>query len=67
MNKQTIDKMWAVSLLVISISGLILNGSNILSISLPDSVVRVFGGLCIVCIPIVVYTTIMKFRNKNSK
>lgn len=67
MSKQTIEKLWSVSLMIIGISSIVLNGSNILSISLPDIVVRVLGILCIVFIPIVVYTTILKLKNKNTK
>jgi len=61
--KKRIDLIWSMSLLVIGIATIILAGSNIIGIALPDVVVRVIGMVDLIALPFLVYTTIKKGKS----
>ena len=56
------DLIWGFSLLVIGIVTLILAGSGMIGIDLPDVAVRILGIIDLVAIPFLAYTSVKKFR-----
>ena len=60
--KNKIDLIWGCSLLVIGIVTLILAGSGIIGINLPDAAVRILGIVDLAAIPFLAYTSVKKFR-----
>ncbi|MGN0350140.1 MAG: hypothetical protein ACI4ES_00690 [Roseburia sp.] len=65
MNSEIINKMWSISLMVISIATIILAGANIVAIELPDILVRVLGGIDLIFLPVLVFSTVKKFNSKK--
>lgn len=57
-----IDKMWALTLLVVGICAFIMAVTNIIDIEIPDAIVRIVGVIGLVAIPVLIYTTIKKFQ-----
>lgn len=64
MNKKK-NLMWSLSLLVIGVSSIILNGSNILGLELPDMLTRILGIINLIAIPFLVYSTIKRFKKEE--
>ncbi|MBQ7009239.1 MAG: hypothetical protein IJN05_08510 [Ruminococcus sp.] len=60
--KKRSDLLWSMSLLVIGIATVILAGSNIVGIALPDIAVRIIGVIDLIALPVLVYTTVKKIR-----
>ena len=56
------DLIWGCSLLVIGIVTLILAGSGIIGIDLPDVAVRILGIVDLAAILFLAYTSVKKFR-----
>ena len=54
--------MWSISLIVIGVSAIILNGSNLLNIELPDIMTRIIGIAELIALPFLAYSTIKKFK-----
>ena len=61
--KKRNDLLWSMSLLVIGIATVILAGSNIIGIALPDIAVRITGVIDLIALPVLAYTTVENFRN----
>ena len=59
---KNINVFWSLSLLIISVCTIILAGSNIIGIELNDVLTRVLGILDLVCLPMLVFTTIKKIK-----
>lgn len=59
---KNINVFWSLSLLIISVCTIILAGSNIIGIELNDVLTRVLGILDLVCLPVLVFTTIKKIK-----
>lgn len=51
---------WSLSLIVISLCSLIWVGSSMIGIELPDILIRVLGILDLICVAILVYTSVKK-------
>ena len=64
MKQRKVTKLWGISLLVISIYSLILSISSMIEVELPDVLKIVIGILDIIALPILVYTTVKKFREE---
>ena len=64
MKQRKVTKLWGISLLVISICSLILSISSMIEVELPDVLKIVIGILDIIALPILVYTTVKKFREE---
>ena len=60
--KKESEIMWSISLITIGIATIILAGTNIVGIDLPDMLVRLFGIVDLVALPILVYSTIKKVK-----
>lgn len=58
--KNTNDLIWGISLFVIGIATLILTGSNIIGIALPDAAVRIIGIIDLIALPFLVFATVKK-------
>ncbi len=60
--KKTNDLMWGLSLLIIGVATVILAGSNVIGIELPDAAVRTVGIVDLIALPVLAYTTIKKLK-----
>ena len=60
--KKRNDLLWSLSLLVIGIATVILVGSNIIGIALPDIAVRITGVIDLIALPVLAYTTVKRIR-----
>ena len=65
MNSKIINIMWSISLIIIGIATIILAGANIVAIDLPDIAVRVLGGIDLVSLPVLVFSTVKKAKSKK--
>ena len=65
MNSKVINTMWSFSLMAISIATIILAGANIVAIELPDIIVRVLSVIDFVSLPVLVFSTVKKDKNKK--
>lgn len=57
-----IDLLWSISLILIGICTLILSVFNIIGVELSGIVTAVIGVIDLICLPILVYTTIKKVK-----
>ena len=57
--------LWSLSLLVIGIATVILAGSNIIGIELPDIAVRITGVIDLIALPVLAYTTVKKIKKNK--
>ncbi len=60
-----IDKVWAISLMVIGICSLVISVSNVIGIELPDLLARILGIIELVALPVLAFTSIKKVMNKD--
>ena len=60
-----IDKVWAISLMVIGICSLVISGSNVIGIELPDLLTRILGIIELVALPVLAFTSIKKVMKKD--
>ncbi len=60
--KETNDLMWSLSLLIIGVATVILAGSNVIGIELPDVAVRIIGIVDLIALPVLAYATVKKFK-----
>ena len=63
--KKRNDLLWSLSLLVIGIATVILAGSNIIGIELPDIAVRIIGVIDLIALPVLAYTTVKKIKKNK--
>lgn len=60
--KKKNDLLWAVSLVIVGIATVILVGSNIIGLMLPDVTVRVIGIIDLAALPFVAFSTVKKVK-----
>ena len=60
--KNKIDLIWVISLIVIGISTILLAGSNIVGLTLPDIAIRMIGVLDIIALPVLIAATVKKLN-----
>ncbi len=60
--KNKIDLIWGISLIVIGISAILLAGSNIIGLELPDIAIRMIGVLDIIALPVLIVATVKKLN-----
>lgn len=60
--KKKNDFIWSISLLTIGIASVILFGSNVIGLMLPDAIVRVIGIIDLVALPFAAFTTVKKLK-----
>ena len=59
--KKRNDLLWSISLLVIGLATIL----NIIGIDAPDIVVRIIGVIDLLALPVLVYTTVKKFKKDS--
>ena len=60
--KKKNDLVWSISLMVIGFATLILAGSNIVGIELPDVAVRILGIVDLIALPFLACSTVKKVK-----
>lgn len=65
MNTKIINIMWSISLIIIGIATIILVGTEIIAIELPDIAVRVLGVIDLVSLPVLAFSTVKKAKSKK--
>ncbi len=60
--KKTNDLMWGLSLLIVGVATVILAGSNVIGIELPNVAVRMIGIVDLIALPVLAYTTVKKLK-----
>ncbi len=60
--KSKIDMLWCFSLMIIGIATIILAGSNIIGIELPDLAVRIVGIVELIALPVLACSTVKKLK-----
>ena len=58
MNERSLNILWAVSLIVIVFTALLLLVTRVLCLDLPDFIVRVLGFAIIIALPVFVFSSI---------
>lgn len=64
--KKKNDLMWCFSLLIISVATIILAGSNIIGMELPDIAVRIIGIVDLIALPVLACTTVKKVKKNQN-
>lgn len=62
MELKKLNFLWGISLFVIGTATIVLAGSNLIGMALPDIVIRIVGIVNLVALPILVFTSIKKFK-----
>ncbi|MBE5932730.1 MAG: hypothetical protein E7263_04840 [Lachnospiraceae bacterium] len=60
--KKKNDLVWCLSLVLIGVATVILAGSNIVGIDLPDITVRILGIVDLIALPFLAYSTVKKVK-----
>lgn len=60
--KKKNDLVWGISLIIIGAATIILAGSNVIGLKLPDIAVRIIGIVDLVALPVLAYTSVKKVR-----
>ena len=63
--KKRNDLLWSISLLVIGLAAIIFTGLNNIGIDVPDIVVIIIGVIDLLALPVLVYTTVKKFKKDS--
>ena len=66
MSKMCIDRLWAVSLMIIGICSLVLNGFSLAGMELPVIITYMLGIAQLIALPILAFTTVRKLIVKRS-
>jgi len=64
MELKTVNLLWSVSLFVIGIVTIIFAATNLAEIELPDMAVRVLGVVDLVALPILLFSSVKKLKNR---
>lgn len=60
--KKKNELLWSISLIVIGLATLILAGSNVIGIELPDIAVRILGIVDLIALPFLAYSTVIRVK-----
>jgi len=60
--KKKNDLIWGFSLIIIGAATIILAGSNVIGVELPDIAVRIVGIVDLIALPVLAYTTVKKVK-----
>ena len=60
--KKKNNLVWSISLILIGLATIILAGSNIVGIELPDAAVRILGIVDLIALPFLAYSTVKKVK-----
>lgn len=64
MDPKKINMMWAASLMAIGFVTIMLAGSDIIGIELPDVMVKTLGLIALIFLPVLVFSTVKKIKNR---
>lgn len=64
MSPKTVDRLYAVSLILIGVSSALLAALALFGKEVPDAFRRIAGIICLVSLPVLVYTSFKKFMSK---
>lgn len=64
--KKKNDLMWGFSLIIIGAATIILAGSNVIGIELPDIAVRIIGIVDLIALPVLAYTSVKKIKKEQN-
>lgn len=64
-TKKGIDRLFAVSLVLMGISSLILSVTGLTGTALPDWAVRTLGIINLIALPVLIYPTVRNVQEKN--
>ena len=59
------DLLWGLCMIIIGVATLVIAGSSIIGITLPDTVIRVVGIIDLIMLPVFAYTTVKKVKNSK--
>ena len=65
-TKKWIDRAFAVSLVLMGLSSLILSITGLTGTAMPDWAVRTLGVISLIALPVLVYSTVKSVQEKNS-
>ncbi len=60
--KKKNDLVWSFSLLIVGVATVILAGSNVIGIELPDVATRIIGIMDLVVLPLLAYSTVKRIE-----
>lgn len=60
--KKKNNLIWGFSLIIIGAATVILAGSNVIGLKLPDIAVRIIGIVDLIALPVLAYTSVKKVR-----
>lgn len=64
MDKKKINLMWSISLFLIAVITLVITGTRILGTELPDMLLRILGGMDLIALPVLAYSSVRKAKDK---
>lgn len=64
--KKKNDLMWDFSLIIIGTATIILAGSNVIGLKLPDIAVRIIGIADLIALPVLAYTSVKKIKKEQN-
>lgn len=64
MDKKKINLMWSISLLLIAVITLVITGARIIGIELPDMLLRILGGMDLLALPVLAFSSVRKIKDK---
>lgn len=64
--KKKSDLIWGFSLIIIGAATIILAGSNVIGIELPDIAVRIIGIVDLIALPVLAYTSVKKIKKEQN-
>lgn len=65
MDTKRLNIIWAISLIGIGIATIILAGANLVGVELPDVAIRIVGVVDLIALPVLVFSTVKKLKNKK--
>jgi len=63
MDKNTLNLVWNISLIVTVIASFMLAGTELFDFDLSDTVTRILGVIDLIAIPVLAYTTVKKAKS----
>ena len=67
MNNSKIDLIWAASVIALAIAALLLCGTALFDIELPDALTRFTGAIGLIALPIASWSTVRKYQSAKQR
>ncbi len=65
MNPKIVSLMWSISLIAIGIATILLAGTSIAAVELPDILVRILGAVDLIALPVLAFSTVKKVKRQK--